>query len=145
MTIARHLATIDLLRSRPFPSESVRSDVGMSAPGYHTAELSTSEEFWEDRSDMEIVGEQYEAEREALAVLLGQRWGQPQVFSMGSVLARSVEGEERIPEPWDMLSASVPDVHVWRVDDQWVVLGVSKWDTELPYQLLAVVTEIDPP
>ncbi|MDI9884931.1 hypothetical protein QMZ92_11135 [Streptomyces sp. HNM0645] len=144
MTIARHLATIDLLRSRPFPAQPVRSDVGTSAPGYHTAELSTSEEFWDQRSHMEVVGEQYEAEREALAAVLSERWGRPQVFGLSSMLTRSVE-EEHIPQPWDLLCASVPDVHLWHVDGQWVVLGVSKWDTELPYQLLAVVTEIDPP
>ncbi|MEU4132789.1 hypothetical protein [Streptomyces wuyuanensis] len=144
MTIAGHLATIDLLRSRPFPAQSVRSEVGTSAPGYHTAELSTSEEFWDDRSHMEVVGEQYEAEREALATVLSARWGRPQVFSLSSVLVRSVE-EEHIPEPWGLLSASVPDVHLWHVDGQWVVLGVSKWDTESPYRLLAVVTEVDPP
>ncbi|MGW7367866.1 hypothetical protein ACWGI8_31710 [Streptomyces sp. NPDC054841] len=145
MTIARHLATIDRLRSRPFPAEYGRSDVGDSGPGYHMAELSTSEEFWEDRSRMEIVGEQYEAEREALAVLLSERWGRPQVFSLYSVFARSFEEGEEIPEPWGTLSNSVPDVHLWQVDGQWVVLGVSKWDTELPFQLVAVVTEIDPP
>ncbi|SDM43213.1 hypothetical protein [Streptomyces wuyuanensis] len=143
MTIAGHLATIDLLRSRPFPAQSVRSEVGTSAPGYHSAELSTSEEFWDERSHMEVVGEQYEAEREALATVLSARWGPPQVFSLSSVLIRSEE--EHIPEPWGLLSASVPDVHLWHVDGQWVVLGVSKWDTELPYQLLAVVTEVDPP
>ncbi|MFI2454627.1 hypothetical protein [Streptomyces sp. NPDC019539] len=144
MTIARHLATIDLLRSRPFPAQPVRSDVGTSAPGYHTAELSTSEEFRDDRSRREVTEEQYDAEREALAAVLSARWGLPQVFSLSSVLARSVE-EEPIPEPWGLLSASVPDVHVWHVEGQWVVLGVSQWDTELPYQLLAVVTEVDPP
>ncbi|MFG2759453.1 hypothetical protein [Streptomyces wuyuanensis] len=144
MTIAGHLAAIDLLRSRPFPAQSVRSEVGTSAPGYHTAELSTSEEFRDGGSQPEVVGEQYEAEREALATVLSARWGRPQVFGLGSVLIRSVE-EEHIPEPWGMLSASVPDVHLWHVDGRWVVLGVPKWDTESPYRLLAVVTDVDPP
>ncbi|MER6995992.1 hypothetical protein [Streptomyces sp. NPDC000410] len=144
MTLARHLATIDLLRSRAFPARSGRSDVGDSGPGFHTAELSTSEDFWEDRSHMDLVEEQYEAEREALAALLTGRWGEPQTVSLSSLFTRSSEGEE-IPQPWDFLSACVPDVHLWRVDGRWVLLGVSKWDTELPYQLLAVVTETDPP
>ncbi|MFD5426174.1 hypothetical protein [Streptomyces sp. NPDC127084] len=145
MTLARHLATIDRLRSRPFPAEPGRSDVGDSGPGFHTAELSTSEEFWHDRSRMELVGEQFEAEREALALLLGERWGEPQVFSLHSLLIRSVEDREEIPEPWQVLSNSVPDMHLWRVDGRWVALGIAKWDTELPYQLLAVVTDTDPP
>ncbi|MGW2561515.1 hypothetical protein ACWCXB_20110 [Streptomyces sp. NPDC001514] len=145
MTIARHLATIDLLRARPFPAEPGRSDVGDSGPGFHMAELSRSEDFWEDRSRWEIVEEQYEAEREALALLLSERWGEAQVFGLGSLLARSIEDGEEIPEPWGTLSNSVPDVHLWRVDGRWVVLGVSQQDPELPFQLLAVVTETDPP
>ncbi|MFD7614176.1 hypothetical protein [Streptomyces sp. NPDC059828] len=144
-TLARHLATIDLLRSRPFPVASGRSDVGESGPGFHTAELSTSEGFWDDRSRMEIVAAQFEAEREALALLLSERWGEPQVFGLYSLFVRSVEDGEEIPEPWQVLGNSVPDVHLWRVDGLWVALGISKWDTELPYQLLAVVTETDPP
>ncbi|GAA4929070.1 hypothetical protein ACFPM3_25070 [Streptomyces coeruleoprunus] len=144
MTTARHLATIDLLRSRPFPRERGRSDVGDSGPGYYIAELATSEEFWEDSSRMELVGEQYEAEREALATLMEARWGEPHVFSLWSVFQRSMDGEE-IPEPWDVLSNSVPDLHLWRVDGRWIALGVSKWDKELPFQLVAVVTETDPP
>ncbi|MGW1883841.1 hypothetical protein [Streptomyces sp. NPDC001970] len=145
MTLARHLATIDLLRARPFPAEPGRSDVGPSGPGFHMAELSTSEDFWEDGSRRELVEEQYEAEREALALLLSERWGEAQVFSLASVFAGSFDGGEEIPEPWGTLSNSVPDVHLWRVDGRWVVLGLSQWDTELPFQLLAVVTDTDPP
>ncbi|GFH34772.1 hypothetical protein [Streptomyces pacificus] len=144
MTIARHLAIIEILCSRPFPVVPGRSEVGASAPGYHTAELGRSGQIWGDRSDGEAVEEQFEAEREALAAVLSTRWGPPQVFGLGSVLARSV-GEEHIPEPWGMLSASVPDVHLWRAGGRWVVLGVSRWGTELTYQLLATVTEVDPP
>lgn len=145
MTIARHLATIDLLCSRPFAVEPGRSEVGDSGPGYHTAELSTSEGFWDDPSRWEVVEEQYEAERAALALRLSERWGEPQVFSLSSVFARSLEEGEQIPEPWSTLADSVPDVHLWRVDGRWVALGVSQWDTELPFQLLAVVTATDPP
>ncbi|MET9802873.1 hypothetical protein [Streptomyces sp. NPDC006368] len=145
MTTARHLVTIDQLRSRPFPGRRGRSDVGDSGPGYHIVELATSEEFWEDDGTRrELVADQYEAERDALAALLGGRWGQAQVFSLWSLLRRGMEGEE-IPEPWSVLSGSVPDVHLWRADGHWIALGVSQWDKELPFQLLVVVTEIDPP
>ncbi|MEE1755452.1 hypothetical protein [Streptomyces sp. SP18CS02] len=145
MTTARHLATIDLLRSRPFPGQRGRSDVGDSGPGYHVAELSTSEDFWEDDGTRRTaVEEQYEAERDALAEVLGVRWGAPQVFSLWSLAQRSMDGEE-IPEPWGVLSSHVPDVHLWRTGDRWTALGVSQWDKELPFQLLAVVTETDPP
>ncbi|WP_149181535.1 hypothetical protein [Streptomyces sp. TRM49041] len=144
MTTARHLATIDLLRSRPFPGERSRSDVGDSGPGYHLAELATSEDFWEDRSRVELVAEQYEAERDALGVLLTARWGEPQIFSLWSVFRRGMDGED-IPEPWDGLSNHVPDLHLWRADGRWIALGVSQWDRELPFQLLAVITDTDPP
>ncbi|MCH0540047.1 hypothetical protein I3F58_10810 [Streptomyces sp. MUM 203J] len=144
MTTARHLATIDLLRLRPFPGRCGRSEAGDSGPGYHVAELATSEHFWEDASRIEPVAEQYEAERDALSALLAGRWGEPQVFSLWSVFRRGMDGED-IPEPWHGLSGHVPDLHLWRADGRWIALGVSQWDEELPFQLLAVVTETDPP
>lgn len=52
---------------------------------------------------------------------------------------------ESIPEPWSTLSSHTPDLRLWRVDGRWIGLGVSQWDKELPFQLLAVVTTIDPP
>ncbi|MFC5802881.1 hypothetical protein [Streptomyces formicae] len=145
MTLARHVATIDLLRSRPFPAEPGRSDVGACGPGFHLAELTMSDGFWEDRSMGEAVEEQCEAEREALALLLSERWGEAQVFSLASLLARAVDGGEEIPEPWGTLSNSVPDVHLWRADGRWIALGVSQWGSELPFQLVAAVTDADPP
>lgn len=41
----------------------------------------------------------------------------------------------------------MPDVHLWQVKGhgRWVALGVSQWDKELPFQLVALITEIDPP
>ncbi|WP_236244504.1 hypothetical protein [Streptomyces sp. CC210A] len=144
MTTARHLATVDALRLLPFPGQRGRSSMGESGPGYHIAELATSEDLWEDVSRREQVAEQYEAERDALSALLAARWGEPQVFSLWSVFQRTLEGED-VPEPWAALSNHVPDLHLWRVDGRWAALGVSQWDTELPFQLLAVVTETDPP
>ncbi|WP_330302976.1 MULTISPECIES: hypothetical protein [unclassified Streptomyces] len=147
MTSARQLATILRLCSEDFPLEHGRSGVGDAGPGYHIAELATSEEFWEDDGTArEETEEQYEADRDGLSELLSNRWGRPQIFSLASSFERSADGEE-IPEPWGTLSSHVPDVHLWRADghDRWVALGVSQWDKELPFQLLAVVTEIDPP
>jgi len=34
---------------------------------------------------------------------------------------------------------------LWRVDARWIGLGVARWGEEPPFQLLAVVTEVDPP
>ncbi|MER5258826.1 MULTISPECIES: hypothetical protein [unclassified Streptomyces] len=151
MSSAEHLATIDLLRSRGFPAERGRSPSGVGGPGYHIAELLTSGDFWEDDGTRwEATSDQYDAERDGLTVLLAERWGAPQMFSLASVFERA-QGDgyddvgEEIPEPWSSLSSSVPDLHLWRVDGRWIALGVSQWDKELPFQLLAVVTEIDPP
>ncbi|MFD0554206.1 hypothetical protein ACFQ0X_37430 [Streptomyces rectiviolaceus] len=165
MSTAEHLAAIDALRSRDFPVERGRSPSGVGGPGYHIAELLTSGDFWEDDgTEWEATSDQYDAERDGLTVLLAERWGAPQMFSLASVFERAqgdgfadadgngddgagedVDAGEDIPEPWDSLSCSVPDLHLWRVDGRWIALGVSQWDKESPFQLLAVVTEIDPP
>ncbi|GGV56150.1 hypothetical protein GCM10010277_57110 [Streptomyces longisporoflavus] len=151
MSTAQHLAAIDLLRSREFPAEHGRSAGGDGGPGYRIAELLTSDGFWEDDgTQWEATADQYEAERDGLSVLLADRWGEPQIFSLGGLFERTLSGGEDgtgedIPEPWGSLSSSVPDLHLWRADGRWIALGVSQWDRELPFQLLAVVTEIDPP
>ncbi|MFE0172016.1 hypothetical protein ACFWZ2_06840 [Streptomyces sp. NPDC059002] len=151
MTTSQHLAAIDLLRSREFPGEHGRSERGSEGPGYHIAELLTSDSFWEDDGTRwHATEEQYEAERDALTVLLADRWGPPQRFSLASLFERTVavdfgEADEAIPEPWAQLSSCVPDLHLWQVDGRWIALGVAQWDRELPFQLLAVVTETDPP
>ncbi|MFF8972654.1 hypothetical protein [Streptomyces sp. NPDC014995] len=147
MDIARCLATIDLLCARDFPAEHGRTDVGTGGPGYLVAELQTSGDFWEDDgTERERTEEQYEADRDGLTERLTDRWGPPHHISLASALERSMDGED-IPEPWASLSAHVPDVHLWQSPDsaRWIALGVSQWGAELPFQLLAVVTETDPP
>ncbi|WP_320784679.1 hypothetical protein [Streptomyces sp. CRN 30] len=147
MDIAQHLAVIDRLCSADFPTEHGRWEAGTAGPGHHVAELRTSTDFWEDDgTEREAVAAQYEAERDALSERLAERWGAPDVFSLWSVLVRSMEGED-VPEPWGVLASHVPDVHLWREagHGRWVALGVSQWDKELPFQLLALVTETEPP
>jgi hypothetical protein len=109
--------------------------------------LETSDDFWEDDGTRrEETEEQYECDRDGLGERLTARWGPPQAFSLYSVLDRMLRGEEPA-EPWASLSGHVPDVQVWRSDEtgRWIALGVSQWDDELPFQLLAVVTDTDPP
>ncbi|GAA0582572.1 hypothetical protein [Streptomyces crystallinus] len=145
MTTARHLEVIDLLRVRDFPAERGRSGAITSGPGYHLVELSTSEDLWDDDGSRRVeVEEQYGAECDALAQLLSERWGEAQMVSLWSVMTRSMEGEE-IAEPWSGLSQSVRYLHLWQPDGRWVAVGVSQWGTELEFQLMAVVTEVDPP
>ncbi|MFF8510396.1 hypothetical protein ACF064_20140 [Streptomyces sp. NPDC015492] len=135
MTTAGLLAAIDLLRAQGH-------DEGRD---HHLAELATSEDFWEDDGTRrEIVEDQYEAERDGLGVLLAARWGEPCTVDLFPVLERSMEGEP-VPEPWATISCHTPNLRLWRADGQWIGLGVSQWDKELPFQLLAVVTTVDPP
>ncbi|MEU6671859.1 hypothetical protein [Streptomyces sp. NPDC046727] len=147
MDIAKCLTLIDLLCAREFPAAHGRTEHGESGPGYHIAELQTSEEFWEgDGSERDETAAQYEADRDGLAERLGERWGQPQHVSLYSVFDRTMAGED-IAEPWAGLSNHVPDVQLWRLPEsgRWLALAVSQWDKELPFQLLGIVTETDPP
>jgi len=143
--LSRHLATIDVLRGRPFP-ERPGSSAGVTAgPGYHLAELSTSEGFWEDDgAGRSAAEEQCAAECAALSLLLTERWGEPDLVSPLGTRLRAAAGEA-VPEPWCGLSFGVPCLEVWRADGRWIALGVSQQQEDLPFQLVAAVTEIDPP
>ncbi|MEU9478616.1 hypothetical protein [Streptomyces sp. NPDC048191] len=147
MDIANCLTVIDLLCAREFPASHGRTEHGASGPGYHTAVLQTSGDFWEgDGTDREETAAQYEADRDGLTERLTSRWGPPQRFSLRSVFLRTMEGED-VAEPWAGLSEHVPDVHLWEtsVPDRWFALGVSHGYEGLPFQLLGIVTESDPP
>lgn len=147
MDIAKCLTAIELLCAREFPAVHGRTELGESGPGYHIAALQTSGDFWEgDGTEGEGTAEQYEADRDGLTERLSSRWGPPQRFSLRSVLLRTMEGEE-IEEPWAGLSEHVPDVHLWKAPlaERWFALGVSHGYAELPFQLLGIVTETDPP
>ncbi|MFF0064656.1 hypothetical protein ACFYRC_24505 [Streptomyces sp. NPDC005279] len=138
MTTARHLDTIDLLRSRGFPAEPGPSDVGTEGPGFHIAELNGQvAEGAESDADAETDAEQRAAEHEALLDRLTERWGEPDHFSLAGTGLRA-EADEDVPEPWLRLSALLPYLHLWRIDDRWIAIGASET------QLLAVVTETDP-
>ncbi|RVU23829.1 hypothetical protein EOT10_17375 [Streptomyces antnestii] len=150
MSTAQHLATIDLLRSREFPAEHGRSDAGAGGPGYHIAELATRDRPGDDGDDEgygDAAGaqEQTVADRDGLSAVLTERWGEPQWFSLWSVSLRAVEGGEDIPEPWAGLSAYVPDVQVWQADGRWIVLGIPLGAEDLPFRLVAAITDVDPP
>ncbi|NUJ99920.1 hypothetical protein HRW23_06545 [Streptomyces lunaelactis] len=140
MTTARHLDMIDLLRSREFPAEPGPADVGTAGPGFHIAELNGH--FGEcadaDEGDEGTKAAQRAAEHEALLRVLTKRWGEADVLSLFSTSLRAA-ADEPIPEPWLRLSATVPDVSLWRIEDRWIAVGASE------VQLLVVVTEVDPP
>ncbi|MFG2232817.1 hypothetical protein ACGFNX_22880 [Streptomyces sp. NPDC048723] len=145
MTTAEHLDTIDRLRASEFPPEPVRTGGNSSGPGFHLVQLGRTRGFWDDDGSGRIeAADQIGAEYGALAQAATDRWGEPQVFSLGTLRDRGFTGEE-IPQPWDELSSSTDHVHLWRVGAHWLVVYVAQWAGEDPYQLMAGVTVIDPP
>ncbi|MEU5365121.1 hypothetical protein ABZ354_16875 [Streptomyces sp. NPDC005925] len=147
MDIARALAIIERLCSQDLTAEYGRPRVASGRLGPATAALATSGEFWAgDPAEWERAEEQFEAYRDGLSERLAARWGPPYLIGLAGVFERAQSAED-IPEPWDTLSSHVPDLHLWRIPgrDRWLALGVSQWDRELPFQLLAVVTDVDPP
>ncbi|MFJ4923082.1 hypothetical protein [Streptomyces sp. NPDC088725] len=141
MSIARHLATIELLRTRDFPPEhgpcGVDDRAGASGPGYHLAELARAEAHMPDDG-------QHAAEYDALIDLLTRRLGEPQWISLWSIRERAGRGEA-IPRPWYELSAGHESVHLWRTESRWLALAVADGSGDQPRRLIAAVTETDPP
>ncbi|MFH7599601.1 hypothetical protein WDV06_31545 [Streptomyces racemochromogenes] len=145
MTTAEHLDTIDRLRAGEFPTGR-EGDPGHSAgPGHRLVLLGRTRDLWDDDgSGRDEEAEQIDAEYGALTQALTDRWGEPQVFAVGSLLDRAFAGEE-IPQPWDEVSHTTDHVHLWRVGERWVVVYVARWEAEFPYLLMAGVTVVDPP
>ncbi|MET7765156.1 hypothetical protein ABZS86_15840 [Streptomyces sp. NPDC005355] len=140
-SLAQYVATIDLLRARDFPAQRGTSERVESGPGFHVADLRVSEDFWDaDLTRVEEVLEEFEAELSVLVHALTVRWGAPAVLDLTGHLERQAMGEP-VPPPLDALCGYVPELHIWRVDDRWVGLGVGQGDRELPFQLLLAVGE----
>jgi hypothetical protein len=145
MTTARHLAMIDLLRTRAFPARRGSASAVTSGPGYHIASLETSKGFWDDDGTERIAaGQRYEQEYGALGAALSARWGRPQLFSLQGALLRAADGEG-IPSPWRELSTAISALSLWRAGERWIALGVCQQGSAQPLRLLAAVTTSDPP
>ncbi|QKW05318.1 hypothetical protein HUT18_01960 [Streptomyces sp. NA04227] len=151
MSSAQHLSVLDPLCSRPFPAQRDGSPTAAQygGPGYLIrilAEFTGTEEHW-DTSPYQDLLDQCEAEREALAQLLGDRHGPAGEFPLQGVLLRTMEYGEEMDEPWASLSGHVEHLYLWRLEslNRWLGLGTSRMGEELPPRLLAVVTETDPP
>ncbi|MCC9737802.1 hypothetical protein [Streptomyces sp. MNU89] len=145
MSTVEQLAAIDRLRARPLPAARGGPSRGAEGgPGFHLADLRVSEEFWEDDgSRIREAEEQFEAECEALVVLLSRRWGEPRVLDLTEHLIRSAEGEA-VPEPLATLCGCVGVLYAWRAGGRWLAVGLGRQGRELPLRLLAVVAEEDP-
>ncbi|WP_406141810.1 hypothetical protein [Streptomyces sp. NBC_01089] len=144
MTTAQYVAAIDRLRARAFPVQRGWSDTGPCGPGFHlTTLISGDAPSGADDPVAEAVEEaedQFAAESEALVAVLDARWGEAQMFSLWSMLARRMEGEE-IPEPWDELCTTVAALHLWKAEGRWIATGAVRGGD----RLVAVVTDVDPP
>ncbi|MET9962655.1 hypothetical protein ABZ128_26915 [Streptomyces sp. NPDC006326] len=143
MTTAEHLDTIDRLRTREFPDVRGRSDVGVSGPGYHLAELGGSRWYGdEDPADRVVHEEQVSAEYDALTHRLEERWGEPHRFSLASLRLRV---QQEVVQPWQEIADTSEHLHLWRVGDRWIAVYEARWGADHSPQLMAAVTVIDPP
>ncbi|MFE0256521.1 hypothetical protein [Streptomyces sp. NPDC059010] len=142
MNIARHIALIDELCFRPFTAERDASGVEKGGPGYHVAVLESSQG---DCGARAATVEQYEKDRDALYDRLASRWGETAPFNLQTTLLRTEQ--EEIPEPWAWLSARARVAHLWEAEGtgRWVVVVVADREQDHDVQLLAVVTQTDPP
>ncbi|WKV75250.1 hypothetical protein AW27_029245 [Streptomyces sp. PCS3-D2] len=145
MTTAEHLDTIDRLLAKEFPQVPVRTVDSSSGPGFHLVGLSRTRGFWDDDGSGRIeAADQISAEYGALTQAVTNRWGDPHVFSLGTLRDRVLEGEA-IPEPWRELSCGTDHVHLWRAGERWLVACVTQRDSEDSYVLTAGATVADPP
>ncbi|MFJ6571717.1 hypothetical protein ACIQNU_30375 [Streptomyces sp. NPDC091292] len=155
MSTAQHLATIDLLCSRELPAEhggAVDGVGGSGGPGYFVVDLTGRDGRGdEDGGAYAVAEEQAYADRDALAVLLTERIGDPDHIGLQGIFLRAADTEAgtepdgAIPEPWATLSAPSGDALIWRTADRWLVLAITRRDPESPIRFLAAVTDIDPP
>ncbi|MFJ3831904.1 hypothetical protein ACIPWI_28595 [Streptomyces sp. NPDC090046] len=145
MTTAEHLETIDRLRAKDFPPEPVRTGGNSSGPGFHLVQLARTRDFWDDDGSGRIeAADQIGAEYGALAQAATDRWGEAQVFGLGTLMDRGLAGE-KIPQPWGEMGSTTDHVNLWRVGAHWLVVYVAQWDCDAPYRLMAGVTVVDPP
>ncbi|MFJ7627493.1 hypothetical protein ACIQZN_13450 [Streptomyces sp. NPDC097595] len=144
MTTAHHLRLIDGMRTREFPEERVRSDSGVSGPGYHTAFLYVDDVWEDDEAGRLERRAQCLADHEALVTLLGSRWGEPQLVSLFSAQERMLAGEE-IPQPWADTAAGCEYLRLWYIEERWIALALYLEEGGSGCELSVVVTETDPP
>ncbi|MGN9761574.1 hypothetical protein [Streptomyces sp. SD31] len=142
MNIARHLALIDELCFRPFVAEHTSWDGGDSGPGYHAVVLESSRG---DCGTRAATVEQHEKCRDALYEQFASRWGETDPYNLQTVVLRTAQ--EEIPQPWVSLSARARLAYLWEAEGtgRWVAVAVADRDETDDVQLLAVVTEVDPP
>jgi hypothetical protein len=143
MDLAAQLTTIETLRARPFPERRVESDDVVSGPGYHTAELETSEDFWEDDGSRRLQArDDYEAACQALIDILSGRWGAAsETLDLTPYLERSAFGGEPLPPVLEWLSGFAAEAYGWRIGGRWIGVAVGQRGEQLPWQLVAAIAD----
>lgn len=146
MTTARRLAAIDLLCSRELPGGSAPSGAGT---GHLLVDLTRpagpADAPHDGRGPDADHEEQVYADRDALAVPLTARFGEPDHLGLQGVFLRAAEPGEGIPEPWRSISSRAGDALVWRAPGRWLVLAVTRDGHGGAARLLAAATDADPP
>ncbi|MFG3713333.1 hypothetical protein [Micromonospora sp. NPDC047730] len=140
MDLAECLERVLGLKNQPLPGPHA-AVADAAGPGYRILHLSTSAEFWEDRSQVNEVWDHFDRECLVLAEALIQVWGPPERVELSPVLDRSMQGET-VPALAGVLSNFVPSVSVWHFEDRSVCLGVGQWDRELPVVLVAAAGDL---
>jgi hypothetical protein len=142
---ADHADVVEQLRTRAFPDRRARAGTVMSGPAFHWAELAGTPVWDGDIADREDEKGRMEGQCQELAGRLARMWRvEPQTFSLMSLSLREADGEE-LPEPWDLLGRSLPELNLWQVEGRWIGIGVAGLAQDHERTLVAVVTETDPP
>lgn len=144
MSTVDHAAAVERLSARAFPPRDGRDGAVVSGPHHHWAQLAADRCATGAAGRWDELTDQYEAERDALVGVLTDRWGAAQPVGLWSLLERARRGED-IPEPWHTLSLTEPCADLWRRAGRWTAVAVLRWRAEQEVQLVAVVTETDPP
>ncbi|MBR7832076.1 hypothetical protein KDL01_02330 [Actinospica durhamensis] len=130
---------------QPFPTRMQRHEAGSSTPSHHELILQCSEEFWEERSAevFEAAEAEVEKGRQELSRQLAVRWGGPETLDLERYFQPAMDG--LLPEPLAYLGIYALHAFVWCRPEagRWLALAIVKHDTELAYELVAVVGELD--
>lgn len=107
--------------------------------------MQCSDDFWEERSTELFQAAEAEVEkaRQELARELTSRWGAAETLDLRPYFEPILAGL-RVPEPLKYLGTYAPDALVWRrpAEGRWLALSILKQDTELPYELAALVGDL---
>ncbi|MFB6560411.1 hypothetical protein ACFCYH_16245 [Streptomyces sp. NPDC056400] len=141
--LVHYLPIIDEMITEPFPATDVEDGTGYGGPTHVVRVLRTSQDFWDDElhKALQQADAEMSAALDALVAALTVRWGDPLVVDLWSYLKASYDGS-RAPELIERLSQSAGSLQAWPVPDagRWIGLTVGQHDTELPLELMAVVS-----